>query len=109
MELVLAHRKLWTPRHDRLPSFTLGAAAYLDAMPKPAPEEKRDRIAVVVDVDGRGNAWFISPGDDDPNDTIWKLLAGDGLGIGPPFECNIVRCNLKRPSAPVEVDGEVER
>ena len=83
--------------------------AYLDAMPKPAPEEKRDRIAVVVDVDGRGNAWFISPGDDDPNDTIWKLLAGDGLGIGPPFECNIVRCNLKRPSAPVEVDGEVER
>ncbi|MCA9549755.1 MAG: hypothetical protein KC933_06945 [Myxococcales bacterium] len=30
MELVLAHRKLWTPRHDSLPSFTLGAAAYLD-------------------------------------------------------------------------------
>jgi hypothetical protein len=30
LEVVKAHRAAWTPRHDVLPSFTLGAAAYLD-------------------------------------------------------------------------------
>lgn len=30
LEVVCGYRQYWTPRHDFLPSFTLGAAAYLD-------------------------------------------------------------------------------
>ena len=78
--------------------------AYLDAMPKPAPEEKRDRIAVVVDADGMAlgeSAW------PSPNWGALEAMAAD-LGASGPFARAIVHCNLPRPAAPVEVDGSVE-
>ena len=80
--------------------------AYLDRLadePKPA----RDRIAVVVDLDGTALGWDV----DECSENTWRALEREAEGlydIHGPFARAIVRCNLPRPAETVEVEGSVE-
>lgn len=74
--------------------------AYLDAI---KPEGKPDRIAVVINLCGEGEALIVH---EVPDEGFWQWLENQS-GHGP-FARAIVECYLPRPSEPVTVKGRVE-
>lgn len=79
--------------------------AYLDAM---RPSGEADRIAVVMNENRELVCWGVDK--DDLCEGMWIGLEGRAVanGVPGPFARQIVRCHLRRPEPPAEIEGVVE-